>query len=322
MRRTTFRTALLAMATASGLFAASSGIVHAADAPLDVEYSFAAGFLKGVATPDDAPPGANDWGCRPSPEHPDPVVLVHGTLENMNDIWRGASPLLADNGYCVFAFNHGGSSATAPLQGVGHMADSAATLAAFVDRVRAATGAAKVDIVGHSQGGGPVPRYYLRNYPGAAGKVGKLIGINPSNHGTTLDGITELGRALHLLDPLNGLLDDDYAALVEQEAGSEFNRQLDAGGDTVPGVDYTVIVTESDEIITPYTNGYLTPGPGASVTNIAVQDACGKDGTDHLEGPYDPITLTYVLDALDPAHPRTVRCQTVLPLTGPVGKVE
>ncbi|MCW7940609.1 lipase [Streptomyces hygroscopicus] len=322
MRRKTFRTALVAAAAASGIFAASSGTAYAADGPLDVEYNFTAGFLNGLYRAGEAPPGANDWGCRPTAQHPNPVVLVHGTLENMNDIWRGASPLLANNGYCVFAFDHGGSSPTAPLQGVGHMADSAAVLAAFVDRVRAATGAAKVDIVGHSQGGGPVPRYYLKNFPGAVGKVDKLIGINPSNHGTTLDGLTELGRTLHLLEPVNGLLDDNYPAMVEQEIGSEFNRRLDAGGDTVAGVDYTVIVTKFDQVVTPYTNGYLTAGPGASVNNIQVQDTCGKDATDHMEASYDPITLTNVLNALDPAHPRTVQCQTVLALTGPVGRVD
>lgn len=34
-------------------------------------------------------------------------------------------------------------------------------------------------------------RHYLKNLGGAA-KVGKLIGPGPSNHGATLDGITEL----------------------------------------------------------------------------------------------------------------------------------
>ncbi|WP_435227162.1 lipase family alpha/beta hydrolase [Streptomyces sp. Tue6028] len=318
MRRKAFRSALVAVTAATGLFAASSGTGYAADDPQYVEYSFAAGFLKGFFKAGEAPPGANDWNCRPTARHPEPVVLVHGTLENMNDIWRGASPLLANNGYCVYAFNHGGSSPTAPVQAVGHMADSAGALAAFVDRVRAATGAAEVDIVGHSQGGGPVPRYYLKNFPGAAGKVDKLIGINPSNHGTTLDGLTELGRALHALEPINDLLDDDYPSLVEQEVGSDFNRQLDAGGDTVPGVDYTVVATRFDEVVTPYTNAYLTAGPGASVRNIEVQDTCLLDGTDHLEAPYDPVTLTHVLNALDPSHPRKVPCQVVLPLTGPV----
>ncbi|MGW4566638.1 esterase/lipase family protein [Streptomyces sp. NPDC004561] len=308
----------MAVTATTGLLAASSGTVHAtADGPA-AEYSFVSGFLKGVFDAGEAPPGADDWNCRPTAEHPDPVVLVHGTLENMNDMWRGAAPLLAAEGYCVFALNHGGSSPTAPFQGVGRMEDSAATLASFVDRVLAATGAAKVDLVGHSMGGGPVPRYYLKNFPGAAGKVGKLVGITPSNHGTTLDGLTELGRQLHMLEPVNALLEHDYPSFVEQETGSDFNRALDAGGDTVPGVDYTVITTTDDEVVTPSTNGYLTAGPGATVKNITVQDTCGLDATDHLEASYDPVVLTHVLNALDPAHPRPVRCQLVLPLTGPV----
>ncbi|MEG3627395.1 lipase family alpha/beta hydrolase [Streptomyces poriticola] len=295
--------------------------VAAASEPLPVEHNFAVGFLKGFLKAGQAPPGANDWTCRPTAQHPAPVVLIHGTLENMNGNWRGAAPLLAGSGYCVFAFNHGAADDDAPVQGTGSMKDSAAELAAFVDEVRAATGADEVDLVGHSQGGGPVPRHYLKNDPSAAGKVGKLIGITPSNHGTTLSGITELGRTLHLLKPANAFLERTAPAMVEQQIGSEFNKALDAGGDTVPGVDYTVIATKYDEVVTPYTNSFLTAGPGATVRNILVQDSCPRDFTDHLEASYDPITLTHVLNALDPAHPRPVKCRTVLPLTGPIGPV-
>ena len=40
-----------------------------------------------------------------------------------------------------------------------------------------------LDLVGHSQGG-MMPRYYVKNLGGAA-KVDDLIGLSPSNHGTT-----------------------------------------------------------------------------------------------------------------------------------------
>ncbi|WP_217698363.1 esterase/lipase family protein, partial [Streptacidiphilus griseoplanus] len=115
------------------------------------------------------PPGANDWGCRPSSAHPDPVVLVHGTFGNMNSNWRGAAPLLANNGYCVFALTYGGSSPDSVIQGVGPLTDGADALSAFVDHVLTATGAAKVDLVAHSQGGA-VARYYTK-FLGGAGKV-------------------------------------------------------------------------------------------------------------------------------------------------------
>src|SRR5581483_1845860 len=57
--------------------------------------------------PGAAPPGANDFSCRPSAAHPEPVVLVHGLGATMGENWSAISPLLADAGYCVFALTYG-----------------------------------------------------------------------------------------------------------------------------------------------------------------------------------------------------------------------
>ncbi|MFI5529363.1 esterase/lipase family protein [Kitasatospora sp. NPDC051853] len=299
------------VAAAFALVAGGGGAAAAGQRP--VETNFTVGFLKGFPKPGEAPDGANDWACRPGAAHPAPVVLVHGTFENQNDNWGGAAPLLVNNGYCVFSFNYGAAEGN-PIQGTGPVAQSAGQLAAFVDRVRAATGAAKVDLVGHSQGG-MMPRYYLKHLGGAA-KVGTLVGIAPSNHGTTLDGIATLARGLGLLEPVNAfLLGPACPACVDQEFDSPFITALNAGGETVPGVRYTVIASKFDEVVTPYTSAFLD-GPG--VTNITLQDGCPLDAADHLEIAYDPVTLTHVLNALDPAHPRTVPCTVVLPLTGPL----
>ncbi len=295
----------LAMACAQPATAASS---------YPVNYDFATGVLAGALTPDQAPLGANNWSCRPSAEHPYPVILVNGTFGNESDNWAAASPLLANNGYCVFTFNYGGASPDSILQGTGDIATSAGQLESFVNQVLAATGTAKVDLVGHSQGG-MMPRYYIKNLGGAT-KVDKLVALAPSNNGTTLDGITELGIQLNLIDPINGLLDGPCAACVEQEQGSPFLTALNAGGETVPGVQYTVIESTDDEVVTPYTNAFLPAAP--NVSNILLQDQCALDSTDHLEIAADPIALTDVLNALDPAHPRPVPCEVVLPVTGPL----
>lgn len=46
--------------------------------------------------------GVNDWNCKPSAEHPRPLVLVHGTAADQQD-WDDFAPLLTERGHCVFA---------------------------------------------------------------------------------------------------------------------------------------------------------------------------------------------------------------------------
>ncbi|MGP3921747.1 alpha/beta fold hydrolase [Streptomyces sp. 8N616] len=234
-------------------------------------------------TVDVSPPGANDWSCKPTAEHPDPVVLVHGTFENMAKNWSMLSPKLADAGFCVFALNYGHDATD-------HVADSARELAPFVDAVLSATGAHKADIVGHSQGG-MMPRYYLKFLHGA-NKVDDLVGIVPSNHGTTNPLAAVTGATV-------------CAACADQVAGSPFLTELNAGGDTVSGPDYTVITTKYDEVVTPYTSAFLD-GPTKQVTNITLQDACPMDPIEHDQSPNDPVVARWVINALDregPADP-------------------
>ncbi|HTJ67662.1 MAG TPA: alpha/beta fold hydrolase [Actinospica sp.] len=298
-----------AMLGAAGL-ALGGASPASASTSYPVNNDFATGFIAGFLQPNTPPAGADNWSCKPSSAHPDPVVLVHGTFENENDNWGAASPLLADNGYCVFAFDYGGVTANADIQGTGEIAASAAQLETFVNQVLAATGASKVDLVGHSQGG-MMPRYYIK-YLGGASTVNTLVGLAPSNNGTTLDGITQLGDALNILEPANDFLSLGCEACVEQEVGSSFLTGLNSGGETAAGVNYTVIESKFDEVVTPYTNAFL---PAASnVTNILLQNQCGLDASDHLEIAYDPIAMVDMLNALDPAHPRSVPCEVVLPV--------
>src|ERR1700761_8672446 len=215
---------------------------------LPFTYNFLAGVARAMANPSASPPGANNWACKPSAAHPYPVVLVNGTGEDMADGFSALSPLLFDNGYCVFAANFGGSPGNL-LQGTGDITQSAAQLSSFVSQVLAATGAAKVDLVGHSQGG-MMPRYYLK-FLGGASRVQTLVGLAPSNHGTTLDGLAILETELATVIPgISSALSSACEACAQQIAGSSFMTTLNAGGDTVAGPTYTVIETRNDEIVT------------------------------------------------------------------------
>jgi triacylglycerol esterase/lipase EstA (alpha/beta hydrolase family) len=229
------------------------------------------------------------------------VILVHGTFENRFDNWQELSPELAGLGYCVYALDYGANQYTAgTFYGLAHVAGSARQLAAYVQQVLAATGASQVDIVGHSQGG-MMPRYYLK-FLGGAPYVHALVGLAPSNHGTTFDGIGSLAQQEGFAQPfLTGRCDACY----DQLAGSSFMRLLNGGGDTVPGVVYTVIETRYDEVVTPYTSAFLR---GPDVTNILVQDQCPADTSDHLGLAYDPIALHDVRNALDPSTATPVTC--------------
>ncbi|HEX3753038.1 MAG TPA: alpha/beta fold hydrolase [Streptosporangiaceae bacterium] len=283
----------------------------AAGANLPVTYNFLVGVAAALANPSASPPGANNWSCKPSAAHPYPVVLVNGTGEDMADGFSALSPLLADNGYCVFAANVGGSPGNL-LQGTGDITQSAAELATFVTQVLSTTGAAKVDIVGHSQGG-MMPRYYLK-FLGGAAKVQTLVGLAPSNHGTSLDGLATLETELATVLPgISSALGSACEACAQQIAGSSFLTNLNAGGDTVAGPSYTVIETRNDEIVTPYTSAFLS---GPDVTNILLQNVCPLDQTDHIGIADDTVALHLVLNALDPAHPQTVPCVPVLPILG------
>jgi triacylglycerol esterase/lipase EstA (alpha/beta hydrolase family) len=289
-----------------------SGVAGAAPAGassgLPVVYNGVLGYAQ--ASPTASPPGANNWSCRPSAAHPRPVVLVHGTFADMSDSWQALSPLLVDNGYCVFALNYGAADGSGAygVYGIGDIAASAAQLASFVDRVLAATGATQVDMVGHSQGG-MMPRYYIKELGGAS-KVHTLVGLAPSNHGTTLDGLATLSGYLPGAAQFTGSLCE---ACAQQEAGSSFLTALNAGGDTVAGVSYTVIESEYDEVVTPYTSAFLS---GPDTTNITLQDQCPLDFGEHLSMPYDHIADTDVLNALDPTHPQTPACYPVAPVSG------
>lgn len=292
--------------------------------------NFVDAFVQSFHDPHKSPAGANDWDCTPSEEHPNPVILVHGTWENAYDNWSGLAPELAEDGYCVFTTNHGraeildkgGVGSVLPNTfGTDDIAASAGEIGEFVDRVLEKTGSAEVDMVGHSQGG-LLARQYLKFNDGVD-KVDKLVTLGATNHGTTLSGIASLNRfigGLGLdLDP--GL---DYVigeAGTQQQYGSPLLTELNADGDTVPGVDYTAVATKYDEVTTPYDSTFLTAGEGATATNVTVQDGCAQDHSDHVSMSYSPRVVDIVRDALTPGSVPEKRCTPNSPIMG-AGTVE
>ena len=265
-------------------------------------------------SPQSMPPGTNDWSCHPSAAHPVPVILVHGTIANAAISWQALAPMLKNAGYCVYAFNYGATWVTGGrFYAANYIKPSAAELSTFVDKVRASTLGAPVDLVGHSQGGGLMPRYYLKSLGGAS-KVRTLVGLAPSNHGTTASGLALLAIHLQTLGVPLVLWAGCYSCW-DQEIGSSFVRELDQGGDTVAGPRYVQIATKYDEVITPQTSQSFLTGP--NVLNIKIQDQCSNDYADHVAIMYDTNALQNVLNVLGPNVPNfRATCSTVWPLFG------
>ena len=243
--------------------------------------------LPAAAAAAPSPPGSNDSSCKPTAAHPYPVVLVPGTFESQS-MWETVAPQIKAAGYCVFSLDYGNNA-------TGDIPTSAGQLGSFVDQVLAETGASKVELVGHSQGG-MMPRYWMK-FDGGVSKVDDLVGIAPSNHGTT--------------NPLAPPAGSFCPACSQQAAGSPFITNLNAGGDTQSGPSYTVISTRYDEVVTPFTSQALN-GPSSQVTNVVLQSTCPLDVSEHLTIPDDPVALRWVLNALGrsgPADPAfTPRC--------------
>jgi triacylglycerol lipase len=322
--------------------AGSSTTAQSTSSPYPVQWDFLANAIQAAATegPGVAPPGS-DLPCRPSAAHPDPVILVHGLAADQNDNWGAISPFLADNAYCVYSFTYG-NVATAPgflsqIGGLSDMTQSAQALAGFVDQVLAATGAKKVDIVGHSEGG-TMPDWYLK-YDGGNAVVAHFVALSGVMHGTTFWGVSwlyHLAQAYGYSTAFTGYLSSFCASCLEFLPTSSWMEALDAAhpaaspgeaatcpvdGAAVDGVAYTSIATDYDELVQPPTSDFINPAcanttTGISVDNILVQEQCPQDLADHLSVAADPNVAQDILNALDPGSAQPVQCSVVLPSVG------
>jgi len=217
----------------------------------------------------------------------------------MDSNWGYMSPRIAAAGYCVFALTYGRATdkPSDPRGGVISMKESAHELAGFVDRVLAATGARKVDIVGHSEGS-LMPDYYVKflaraHHGDGSLKVDDYVGITPLWRGS---------RRIPLLDGAG------CPACRQIARGSDFLNQMNRGptGPRVPGVSYTMLMTLFDQVVAPVMSGYME-----GATNLFVQGQCAADFSKHAGMAINPNVLGDVLHALDPSDTTPVDCTSL-----------
>jgi triacylglycerol esterase/lipase EstA (alpha/beta hydrolase family) len=209
----------------------------------------------------------------------DPVIVVNG-LFGVGFAYEPLVARLRADGYQVWDFE-------LPTLGTQDIHRSAQALDAFADGVRAQTGAARVDLVGHSEGG-LVSRTYVKYYGGAA-EVDSLITLGTPNYGTVAANIARV----FTLGTCVGI-----TACEQMTIGSSFLADLNAGDDSIGNVVYTNIATVFDELVQPYTNSFLNAADG-NITNKSLQSQCWLRVVGHLGLIVDGAVYSGVQDALE-----------------------
>lgn len=191
---------------------------------------------------------------------------------------------------------------TLPYHAMGDI-QTAGEYVVYAVRTLARLAGRQVDVLGYSQGG-MLPRWALRFWPDTRPLVHDVAALDPSNHGT--------------LDAQVACQASCPPAYWQQASNAHFIDALNSRAETFAGVYYTVIYSRADEVVVPNLDASgsssLHTG-GGQIANIAVQQICPADVSDHLAmGTYDPVAYALVVDAFthsgtaDPARIPTTVC--------------
>jgi triacylglycerol esterase/lipase EstA (alpha/beta hydrolase family) len=269
-----------------------------------VALALAATVAVGTSAASASTSGVNDAGCRPSSAHPEPVVFLHGLGATYYEDINFLQSDVAAKGYCTFSLTYGAYDGFPYVGGLRPIADSAQQIKAFVLQVLAETGAAKVDLVGHSEGG--FQSLYVTKTQGIAAKIDKVVAIAPPTHGTSFAGLYNLAIALGQTGLVKQALTTfGCPACADLVDGGAAVTTLDTGPIAQPGVSYTIITSRYDELVTPTATAFVGE-PG--VVDEYVQDSCPFDPVGHIGEAYDGNVWNLVENALDPAHARSFPC--------------
>jgi hypothetical protein len=215
----------------------------------------------------------------------DPVLLVPGTTMDpeVGFSWN-YEPALTARGYTWCAV-------TLPADATGDVQIAGEYVVSALRTMSRAAGR-KVDVIGWSQGG-MVPRWALRFWPDTRALVDDVVGLSPSNHGTTVADLACQSSCT----PANW----------QQRSVSAFTAALNSRAETFAGISYTVAYTQLDEIVVPNlgprASSALRTGNGL-ISNVPLQQVCPTNTADHFAiGSYDAVGWALALDALTHAGP-------------------
>ncbi|GAP91803.1 putative lipase class 2 protein [Rosellinia necatrix] len=255
---------------------------------------------------------ANDFGCRSGRN---PVVLLHGLSANRETDLNQLQHELKRRGYCTYSLTYGAHAVPAWVGGLRDMRESAAQVAGFVRDVAARTGAARVDVVGHSEGA--VQAVYVPlTQAGIAPLVEHVVALAPAIHGATYFGFTDLwylgGAATRAL--VGAVVDLLGCPACEQLAPdglvtNQFAAASGGGGIVQEGNKVTVIMSTADALVPVAVSTIDEPG----VRNVLVQTTCPDDPVGHAGMAWDKSVWRLVINALEETDEEVYSCEKGLP---------
>ena len=248
----------------------------------------------------------NNFDCR-STAHPNPVVLLHGLGATYYEDLSVLEAFLQLQGFCTFSITYGEYDNFPLVGGLEPIAVSAVQITSFIQEVQSKTGAAKIDLVGHSEGA--FQSLYVPKIEGLSPIIDNIVAIAPPTHGTSFAGLWELAI-------LGGGLVTSVVTGVLDAVGCDACTDLVTGGAAIlalndghpiaqPGNTLTIIASRDDELITPTTSSFVDE---PNVNNIYVQDYCPLDPVGHIGEAYDLNVWNLVLNALESETGRTFLC--------------
>lgn len=207
-----------------------------------------------------------------------PIVIVHGWQffcgSEDAETWKTWIDEAVARGYdrddvAVFSYDTCQASATTTAQ-----------LARFVDDVLARTGADKVNVIAHSMGS-ILTRSCARS-GGCVGKIDKLFGVAPANHGTVWANVCGLAFWSQ--------------STCDLKPDGEFLTNLNADDETWGDVEYVTMISWCDLTIVPFTGAALDGARENIVTHRCLS---------HTDWRTDVEGADWALDWFDGSGPTT-----------------
>ena len=221
-----------------------------------------------------------------------PVIVVGGTMASEFFYWVLEARLRAD-GYIVEFFE-------LPKLGLIDIHDSAQQLKFKVADVLLRTGAEKVNLIGHSQGG-ITSRTYVHDY--GPDLVENLITLGSPHQGVQVPHGSALELVASLLFKCDGTTSESKVC-PQLRQGSTLINQINQRPPNDP-IHYTSIMTDPDFFMNPYSVALMSDCDRLNAAgellkcNVLVQEQCPNVVVDHIGLSYSGVVYSGVRQALE-----------------------